>query len=213
MNDVDKYLKPNREDFNIDPFGYSALAKDKWDLARTMAGFELGFDTPDSRNDDLKNPILWLSQAHALSQAAAIILKSEPELEILPASVKSACDSQFCAVGLMLVGYSLEICLKAMIIIKNGVDGFKEIESTVRHHRLQELARFIPNLSKKDKAILRLLSEFVRWAGRYPDPGTGKEAEAESIFTVSERHKVSAKDLFVLSARIMGYSQKVADEA
>jgi len=211
MDEINKYLQPDRDAFEKDPFGYSALAKDKFDMARMMAGFQLGFDKPDNSEDDFKNPVLWLSQAHALSQAALIVLKSEPELSVVPFSVKSACDSQFCAVGLMLVGYSLEICLKAMVIMKNGIDGFKKIENTLRHHRLNELANFIPNLSKKDKATLRVLSHFVYWAGRYPDPGTGKEDEAESIFTVSERYQISAKDLFALSSRIMGYSQKVAD--
>lgn len=213
MDDIKKYLKPNRSDFEKDPFGYSAAAIDKYDMASMLAGFHLGFDKPDSSGDDFKNPILWLSQAHALSQAASIILKSEPELDLLPSSVQSACDSQFCAVDLMLVGYSLEICLKGMVIIKKGIDGYKKIESKLRHHRLNELANFIPNLSKKDKAILKVLSHFVYWAGRYPDPGSGKEAEAESIFAISEKYEISAKDLFILSARIMGYSQKVVTEA
>ncbi|OUS31287.1 hypothetical protein A9Q98_03170 [Thalassotalea sp. 42_200_T64] len=80
MDEIKKYLEPNRTAFEKDPFGYSALAKDKWDFASTMAGFQLGFDKPDRSEYDDKNPILWLSQAHALSQASSIILKSEPEL-------------------------------------------------------------------------------------------------------------------------------------
>ena len=97
--------------------------------------------------------------------------------------------------------------------MKSGANGYKEVEKELRHHKLNVLANFIPSLSKKDKAILRLLSLFVYWAGRYPDPLSGKESEAEEIFTVSERYKISAKDVFTLAARVMGYSYKVANEA
>ena len=58
-------------------------------------------------------------------------------------------------------------------------------------------------LSAKDKAILKALSHFVRWAGRYPDPGFGKQSHAEEIFALSEGFQISAKDLFGLAARIM----------
>ena len=85
----------------------------------------------------------------------------------------------------------------------------REVEKKNQHHRLQELANFVPDLSAKDKAILRLLTHFVYWAGRYPDPGSGKESQAEDIFTLSEKHKISAKDLFVLSSKIMKHSQNV----
>jgi len=112
----------------------------------------------------------------------------------------------------MLVGYSLEVCLKAMLLVKNGVAFYRLEEKKHHHHNLDKLTDFIPNLSEKDLATLRGLSHFVRWAGRYPDPGFGKENKAEEIFQVSERYRVSAKDLFQLASRIMGHSREVLEE-
>lgn len=211
MFDFDKYLKPNRDAFASDPLGYSALAWHKWGMAQTMAGFLVDITRPPT-SEDLKSPVLWLSQAHALSQAAVILLRSEPDLKIMPKEIQSVCDSQYCAVGLMLVGYSLEICLKAMLIMKEGVVEYTTVENKNKHHRLEHLADFIPDLNAKDKAILRALTHYVYWAGRYPDPGSGREDEVEDIFSLSETYKISAKDLFQLSSRVMGYSQKVTDE-
>ena len=156
---------------------------------------------------ELKSPLLWLAQAHAMAEAAKIVLLNEPELSHLPDSVKGVCDCQYCAVGLMLTGYSLEIALKAMLILKKGIDVYVSEEKKFKHHRLEELADIVPGLSKKDKAILRTLTHFVMWAGRYPDPGSGREENTEEIFSVSEKYQISANDVFKLSAQIMGYSQ------
>jgi hypothetical protein len=211
MDEFEKYLKSNREDFDRDPFGYSSLARHKWGMASTMAGYPIDISMP-ATSEELKNPVLWLSQAHALSEAAVVVLKNEHEFEVMPSSVRSACDSQYCAVGLMLVGYSLEICLKAMLIMKEGIEGYKKIEKKTRHHRLQDLAKLMPDLEPKDVAILKALSHFVYWAGRYPDPGSGREDDAEEIFRLSETYKISAHDLFKLSARVMSHSQRIAAE-
>ena len=75
-----------------------------------------------------------------------------------------------------------------------------------KHHRLEELAGFMPNLSEKDQAILGLLTDFVMWAGRYPDPGSGREQQAEAIFAVSEKHQIAGRDLFDLASRVMEHA-------
>ena len=136
----------------------------------------------------------------------------EPDLSALPQPINSVCHSQYFAVGLMLVGYSLECCLKAMLIMKNGIQGYTDVEKKHKHHRLEQLAEFVPDLNIKDKAILKALTHFVYWAGRYPDPGSGRESDAEDIFSLSEKHEISANDLFKLTARIMRYSQEVSSE-
>lgn len=210
MVDSNKFMEPNRKGFDSDPFGYSALARHKRGMAQTIAGYPVDITKP-ATSEELKDPTLWLSQAHALAQAAVIVLKNEPELKVMPESIRGACDSQYCAVGLMLAGYSLEACLKAMIIMKNGIDEFIKIEKKHRHHRLQNLANFVPDLSSKDKAILTLLTHFVYWAGRYPDPGSDRVDDAEDIFVLSEKYKISAKDLFMLSSRIMNHANIVAE--
>jgi hypothetical protein len=208
MENFDNYLKLYRNGFGQDPFGYSASARDKWGIAAMLAGFSVDISKP-ATSEDLKNPILWMCQAQALSEAAIAILKKEQNFETMPWSVRSICDSQYCAVGLMLVGYSLEICLKSMLIIKNGINGYTSIEKKSRHHRLQELAVFVPNLSEKDLAILKGLTHFVYWAGRYPDPGSGREDDAEEIFALAEKYEISAFDLFQLATRIMKHAKVI----
>ncbi len=112
----------------------------------------------------------------------------------------------------MLVGYSLEISLKAMIILKNGIDAYIKEEKTYKHHALVELATFIPGLSDKDRAILQALTLFTRWAGRYPDPGSGRVAEAEEVFTLSESHQIAARDVFELATRVMRHTTEVLNQ-
>lgn len=135
MNPLEKHILPNRDGFGSDPFGYSALAWHKWGAAQTIAGFPVDLSKPPT-SDDLKSPVLWLTQAHAMSEAARIVLQNQPELAHLPNSVRGVCDCQYCAVGLMLVGYSLEICLKAMLIMKKGIGVYTSEEKKHRHHRL-----------------------------------------------------------------------------
>lgn len=135
--------------------------------------------------------------------------------QILNTSVftrKGVCHCKYHAVALMLVGLSLETSLKAMLIIREGIETFIAKEQKRRHHRLHELSDFIPDLTEKDKAILECLTHFVYWAGKYPDPGSGREKDAVSVFEISEKHKISAKQLFELAAKVMTYTQTVIDE-
>jgi len=210
MNELDKLLKPDKKAFEADPFSYSALGRMRWGLIAEMSGFKMDLEKP-ATTEELKNPILWLTQAEALTQAATLIIKSEPEFQNMPDYYSGICDGQFRAAGLMLVGYSLEICLKAMLIMKKGISVYNEEGKKYHHHRLQILADFIPNITKKDKIILELLTHYVYWAGRYPDPGYGKEKDAEKIFTLAEKYKITAKDLFQLAAKVMAHSKVVAD--
>ena len=210
MEQLFRYLQPNRKDFEIDPFGYSSLARHKWGLIKELNGFSSDISKPATA-DELKDPMIWLTHAEALTQSAILIVKNEPSFDAMPAQFRTLCDSQFCAIGLMLLGYSLEICLKAMLIMKNGIDKYIEIEEKNKHHNLAKLADFVPNLTKKDRVILNLLTHFIYWAGRYPDPGIGKEYKAEEIFTLSEKHKITAKELFSLASKVMGHAKVVAD--
>lgn len=200
-------ISPKPDGFDKDPFGYSALAWHKWGMAQTIAGFPVDISKPPEVGE-LKSPILWLTHAHALSEAAVSVLKREPNLEHLTIYTKGACHCQYHAVALMLVGLSLETCLKAMLIIKGGINEFTER----KHHRLHELSSFIPNLTEKDRAILECLTHFIYWAGKYPDPGSGRESDFQSVFEVSEKHQISAKELFSLSARVMKHASVIVEE-
>lgn len=203
-----EFVGPSKDGFARDPFGYGALAWHKWAMAQNLAGRFVDLEAGPIE-EDLKSPVLWLSHVHAMSEAARVLLQGEPNLEAMPEPVRGACHCQYHAVALMLVGYSLEICLKAMLIIRNGIAAYQAEEKKHRHHNLGKLASFIPDLTAKDQATLQALSHFVRWAGRYPDPGFGNLSEAEEIFTFSEGHQVSAKELFALAARIMAHSRSV----
>jgi hypothetical protein len=211
MHPLEKSVGPDPRGFEVDPIGYSALAWHKWGLAQTMAGFPVDISKPPTAID-LKSPTLWLTQAHALSEAAINVLGSEPNLDHLTVYTKGVCHCQYHAVALMLVGLSLEICLKAMLIVREGIEKFTAKESERRHHRLQALSEFIPELSDKDRAILECLTHFIYWAGKYPDPGSGREKDAVAVFDLSEKYEISAKQLFELISRVMGYAKTVVDE-
>lgn len=200
------FLLPNRRKFAEDPFGYSMSAWHKWGLGRDISGFPIDLEAfPDS--NELKSPVLWLTHAHAMSEAAQVVIRSEPGFADMPDLFKGVCDSQYCAIGLMLVGYSLEVCLKAMLIIQKGGPDYSQDEKAHFHHRLEELAEFVPGLSDKDKVILRTLTHFVTWAGRYPDPGGGHADKVAEIFSQSERFQICARDLFDLAGRVMGHAK------
>ncbi|GEK74580.1 MULTISPECIES: hypothetical protein [Halomonas] len=200
----------DKDGFSKDPFGYSALAWHKWGALATANGFEIDITKPPTV-EDLKNPVLWLSHANALSEAAVCLARSSPIFESMPPSIRTICHSQYHAVVLMLVGYSLEVCLKAMILMRLGAEEFTRQEKKHFHHRLDDLAKFIPNLSEKELAILKGLTHFVLWAGRYPDPGSRRVNDAEDVFEISETYKISAKDLFELSAKVMKHVRTVVD--
>ena len=204
-------LEPDRAEFAADPFGYSALAWHQWDFAQALAGMKSDAkDFPDAV--DLKSPVLWLSQAHALSEAAVAIFKTRPSWETMPLPVRGICDSQFCAAGIMLVGYSLEICLKGTLILTKGIAAYTSEEKKFQHHNLERLAVHVPGLSEKDKVILRVLTNFTEWAGRYPDPGTARTSRIEEIFTLSERHQIAGRDLFDLARRVMAHVHRIVDD-
>jgi hypothetical protein len=202
-------LAPDRAAFAADPLGYSGSAWHVWQSALMVGGaIQLPREIPVS--EDLKDPILWLCHAHALSEAASLLIKARPAWDAMPLMVRGVCDCQFCAVALMLMGYSLESCLKAMLIMRQGINEYLEQEKKFQHHRLDELSSFMPMLSEKDKAILKALSHFSYWAGRYPDPGSKRIADATEIFSLSEEHEISAKELVSLANRVMKHVQTMA---
>jgi hypothetical protein len=182
----------------------------RWAMLAAIHGADIDPAAPPT-SKNLKTPLLWLAQAEAMAQAAVVLVKHEPLFDNMPAEMRGICDSQYCAVALMLVGYSLEVCLKAVTIMHDGIDVYSEAERKFLHHNLRDLASFIDGLSDKDLAILDLLSHFVAWAGRYPDPGIKFIAKHEKIFEISEEHQVTAKDLFGLAARVTGHVRKLTE--
>ena len=197
-------MLPDRKQFAADPAGYSRSAWMRWAMLAAAHGSEVDpMASPSSH--DLKSPILWLAQAEAMSQAATTLARIEPTFETVPVPMRGICDTQYCAVALMLVGYSLELCLKAVLIHRLGIEAYSEAEKARKHqhHKLHDLAEVLPGLSAKDLAILELLTHFVYWAGRYPDPGQSGIPKHEQVFELSEQYQVSAHDLFQVAGRVM----------
>jgi hypothetical protein len=205
-------LTPDRNAFAADPLGYGALAWHKWELAKFVATGS-GESKSGPSGTDLKEPLLWFTQAHALSEAARAVISHKPSWETMPVPVRSACDSQYCAAGLMLVGYSLEVCLKAMLILRYGTDTYTTEEKKYQHHKLERLAEFLPDLDAKDVAILQALTHYIEWAGRYPDPGGGRASKLDEVFALAERHQISAGQLFNVAGRVMKHANVVVEEA
>lgn len=202
LQEMTNPMLPNRKQFVQDPAGYSRSAWMRWAMIASVNGAELDpFKQPTS--EDLKNPLLWLTQAEAMSQAAFVLIKAEPSFDNVPVEMRGICDSQYCAVALMLVGYSLEVCLKAMIIVKEGVEAYSEAERKYLTHDLKKLATFIADLNAKDLATLELLTHFVVWAGRYPDPGSRYIDKHDNVFDLAEQNQISGHDLFKLAAKVM----------
>jgi hypothetical protein len=176
----------------------------RWAMLAAARGANIDPSHPPT-SENLKSPILWLAQAEAMTQAATVLVKYEPAFENMPVEIRGICDTQYCAAALMLVGYSLEVCLKAMIILQGGVEAYSEEEREYHHHDLKKLAKFIVDVDAKDMAILELLTHFVYWAGRYPDPGRKDIVKHEMIFDLSEENRISGHDLFRLAGKVMSH--------
>jgi len=210
--DIKTKVAPQPDAFGKDPFGYSMMGWHKWGLAQEISGFPVDLRKGPT-GKDLKSPVLWLSHTQALGTAAITLIQNPPEFESLPEDMRGVAHCQYHAVALMLVGYSLESCLKAMIVIRMGVDAYEENERKHRHHDLSRLADFIPNLTTRDKAVLDGLTHFTMWAGRYPDPGFGDVSKAETVFKIAEEFEISAKNLFEVAAKVSAHTLVVLSEA
>lgn len=208
-------LQPSREEFGSDPFGYGGNAWVQWVMAAHLNSVDCPLDPekpPTSK--DLKEPLLWLSQSKALTLAAFAVIDSKQEYEDVPKPLRGMIDSQFRSVGLMLIGYSLEVALKGMIIIREGVDTYLEREKKKQTftHNLVKLAKFIPDLTEKDKAILGQFTRFLMWAGRYPDPGFNRIKAADDIHEISEKHQITMGDVVELADKVLKQVTVVLDE-
>jgi hypothetical protein len=71
--------------------------------------------------------------------------------------------------GLMLAGMMLETLAKAVLVSRGG----PLTSRSYRNHDLQVVVEAAGcSLSREERHFLKRMSEFVRWAGRYPAPTT-----------------------------------------
>lgn len=206
-------LQPNQEKFGNDPFGYAGCTWVQFVLAAQYVGVT---DSPNPdefpTSEDLKRPSLWFSQSMTLSLAGFKLLELEPEYSDSPVFLHGMRDSQFRAIGLMLIGYSLEVTLKGMLIVKEGIDAYAENEKQYFTHDLVKLAVFIPGLNDKDKAILVQFTHFLTWAGRYPDPGSKRIKFAAEIHELSEKYQITMGDVVELADKVSKHVAVVVSE-
>jgi len=101
-----------------------------------------------------------------------------------------------------------------MTILREGVDAYlkREQKRETFTHDLVKLADFIPDLTEKDKAILKQFTHFLTWAGRYPDPGFNRMAHADDIHKISEQHEITMGNVVELADRIMKHVQIVLED-
>lgn len=212
MTNEDKrsaHLK-GRKMFSDDPFGYSTLAFQQWRLLLAKSGVTHDY-VPEPSEKDLMSPVLWICHAQALADAARTLVETKPSND-LPEGFHEICHSQFHAIAIMLVAYSIETCLKALLILNAGVDEFISQEHAYKTHNLQRLADFIPDLTSKERAILQNLTHFSEWAGRYPTPGSTKLCKYSEIDAISRKHRITAGDTFSLASKIFGVAMAELDD-
>lgn len=117
-----------------------------------------------------ENPSFWYQKSVSLYASASVIedarLQSSDRkfvsgLELKgDFSVDDGCEDPY----LMLFGLSFELMLKAICVAKKKE--FDQVKNDLQ--RLAETAGI--KLTKKENTQLRLLSDFVTWAARYPVP-------------------------------------------
>lgn len=98
MKTSKRVFPPGREDFAKDPLGYSSLAHLKWAVACERAGYSIDPAAP-ATSEHLKNPILWLSQANAMSQAAYAVLMTEQGFESMPLSIRASSETSLVSIA------------------------------------------------------------------------------------------------------------------
>ena len=203
--------KPETRDekFGSSPFGYSLGAYTTWIQILDNKGIEHPYKLDEIDKYSLKNTVLWSSQASALGQAGISLIKENPDLSGVPNDTKELYLRQYCGVGLMLVGYSMELTLKTIILVKEGKEKYIDEHEHKVGHNLNKLEDYILDLTKKQKNILNILKFYVKWAGRYPDPGTGKESQLHEINNLCDKYEITAGDLFTLCQKISEFLNHV----
>ncbi len=152
-------------------------------------------------------PLNWALYAQPLARAAALVYArgqegrqlyatlygrdasglptARPE-PITTAELELMRDAPLWKVGLMLIGMAVEDMAKGIIVGRNPTKIAEgKMTGVPTSHDLAELVRSckVP-LTDDEVVALRVLSEFVRWAGRYPIP---MAAEDVVRLTTSER--------------------------
>lgn len=142
---------------------------------------------------NLRHPFFWLVKAWELHEAATSLwanVKLATQLQPRPNQPEAR---GFPDVVFMLAGMSIENLLKAKCVCATAwpIDDHTYASIAKGGHWLDELAqKSAVRINKYDRAILRTLSNYVRWGGRYFLPRTIGE------FQDHPENGLSPKDLW-----------------
>ena len=114
------------------------MAFKKWKAIQILNGDKsIAYENPH-QEEELKSPVLWMSHSLALAKAAETLLLNDPDFDLMEDnSMNGLAHYQYYATALMLVGYNLEVTLKNMIIINNGIDDYISNESKYMTHDIE----------------------------------------------------------------------------
>ena len=142
---------------------------------------------------DLRHPFYWMVKAWELHEAATSLWANVKLLTQARPRSNRPDGNGFPDVVFMLAGMSLENLLKAKRVCAMAwpVDDHTYGSIAKGGHRLDELSqKSAVRTNKYDRAILRTLSHYVRWSGRYFLPRTIGE------FRDHPEHGLSSRDLW-----------------
>lgn len=111
-------------------------------------------------DENNNNSLAWLNKSTDLFSSAHILWKAREE------------DGFYCwSTYKMLMGMSFELLFKAICI---------QMKSEVAHtHDLFNLSKYANvELTKEEVSILNILTEYIVWDGRYPNPKSKSKLEA-----------------------------------
>ncbi|MGO4894210.1 hypothetical protein [Flavobacterium sp. W21_SRS_FM6] len=197
-----------KKKFSKDPFRYCLTAWHEWSNIQAANCLDYVAELNPTSNE-LKDPILWLCQAKALSVAAVTLTKSDPDFSSMPSSLISILHRQYFSGALLLVGYSVEVLFKALAINKLGIERYTEKERSYHNHKLTWLVEQHIPVNKKESAVLECLSHFIYWAGKYPDHGKGYEIKAQNVFDLCENNQITYEDIFKTCDRLFNEAARI----
>ena len=180
-----------------------------WDIIQDVHGFdERVANTPES--EKITSPILWLLRALALEHAAVSLIKSDVDWSLSTAELfDGIVDRYFRSTGLMLIALSLEVSLKTVIYYDDYIDrrdediSRKKVTKIIHSHDLVKLASRFEKLSYRETIVLKILTEFSLWADRYPGPKQKNIDKVEELFSLSEKHELTMRDILDVASGII----------
>jgi hypothetical protein len=153
------------------------------------------YDIPDhirAFNEFGKSEMVWLLHSKAL-HAASMRLAEKPDLLF---------DT---TIALMLGGYAIETLLK-MAVISDFCDAHGKAltskaakEFLPKTHRLEDLVKKAGlRVNKSDRALLKRLSRYTIWEGRYPIPLAAQETYLAPalIAALANKHRPGARPIW-----------------